>query len=130
MANAVTFQTLMDGPRNVIVKCVGILDTSDLATTDFIDPAALNGIQPGADTTLKASALAIKKIQWAVEDGLEVRLWWDATADVLIDDLTGRGCDSYESGQFLQNNAGAGKTGKIQISTEGWASTQIKSFTV
>ena len=128
MANSVTFQTLMDGPRNTIIKCVGILDTSDLAVTDFVDPATLSAINPSAYQAL-ATAVAIKRIDYSVEDGLEVQLFWDATADVIIGVFNGREEEDFTKIGFLQNNAGAGKTGKIQIATQGWT-TGSRAFTV
>ncbi len=129
MANSVVMQTLMDGPRNTIIKVTGILDTSDLSVTDLVDPATLSKMQPGSPINSTPTQLAIKSIDYDVEDGLEVRLWWDATADVLAAVLVGREDADYSSYGFLQNNAGAGKTGKIQISTEGWT-TGNRSFTV
>ena len=44
MANSVTSQIIIDGPRNTVVKVAGILDTSDLASTVVADPAVLVGI--------------------------------------------------------------------------------------
>lgn len=131
MANSVVTQILADGPRNTIVKVTGLLDTSDLAVQDLVDPAARSSMRPGGPvgSNFNASQYAIKAIYWDVEDGLEVRLWWDATADVLAKVLVGREDMDYTQIGFLQNDAGAGKTGKVQISTEGWTAG-TRSFTV
>ena len=40
MANTVTSQLLVDGPRNCVVKFEGIMDTSDLAATGTLGTAA------------------------------------------------------------------------------------------
>jgi hypothetical protein len=126
VANSVATQLIIDGPRNAVLKVAGILDTSDLASTVIADPAALVGI----DNTggLKAATFRIIGLNYSIEDGLEVRLFWDATTPVLIEALNGRGalppsCQRYGG---LTNNAGIGKTGRITMTTEGWAG--IKSF--
>ena len=36
MANLVNIQTLIDGPRNVVIKLTGVLDTSEVAATGVI----------------------------------------------------------------------------------------------
>lgn len=128
MANIVNTQIIIDGPRNTVVKVAGILDTSDVALAPIIDPATLVGIDNTG--TLKAATFRVIGLNYNVEDGLEVRLYWDATAPTLIEALTGRGalppsCQAYGG---LTNNAGAGKTGKISLSTSGWATVKSFSF--
>ena len=125
MANAYATQILVDGPRNAIVKITGILDTSNQALTLAVDLTTLT--QGG--TQLKPSAVCIHHIDYSITDQLEVQLSWDATAQVVIMPLAGRGRMSFKDFGGLQNNAGAGKTGNINILTTGWTSgTQV--FTV
>lgn len=128
MANSVTIQTLVDGPRNLVIKLDGLLDTSDVSATDLIDPATLSPI----DNFTKAlpSTVRIDRIIFDVEDSLSVTLYWDATTDVRIAQLVGRG--KIEAKQFggLINNAGSGKTGKVQYATQGWAASAVLSFSV
>jgi hypothetical protein len=121
MANALATQILVDGARNAVVKITGVVDTADITATDVVDPASF---------TPTPTRLRIDKITYSVEGGLAVRLWWDASSDVLIASLT----DSSEIGARdyggLINNAGSGITGKIQLTTEGWAGGAVYSFTV
>jgi hypothetical protein len=125
MANAYATQILVDGPRNAIVKITGILDTSNQALTLAVDLTTLT--QGG--TQLKPSAVCIHHIDYSLTDQLEVQLSWDATAQAVIMPLAGRGRMSFKDFGGLQNNAGAGKTGNINILTTGWTSgTQV--FTV
>jgi hypothetical protein len=128
MANEFNIQVIQDGPRNLVLKATGVLDTSDLAQQVLIDPALTQGI----DNTgkLKANSLRIQRIVYAVEDGLAVNLWWDATTPVRIDDLVKAGHMEYREFSGLTNNGGVGKTGKILIATQGWAAGQILSFSV
>lgn len=202
MANVTSTQLLQDGPRNVIVKFEGVLDTSDLAATGtlgagasgattlgstaitftagglapvvgqfvtgtgipagtyivsftttsavlsaaatatntgltftltagnivVVDPAVLSQIDTARN--INASKLAIKKITYNVEDTLSVNLYWDATTPVRIEEIVGRGKMDFYKGQPLQNNAGAGVTGRILAATQGWATSAILSFSL
>lgn len=125
---ATSIQILQDGPRNVIVKFEGVLDTSDLASTVVIDPAALSPMD--APNNRLASKLAIKKITYNVEDTLSVNLFWDATTPVRIEEIVGRGKMDFYKSQPLQNNGGAGVTGKITATTQGWTTAAILSFSL
>ena len=125
MTNSVTFQTLEEGQRNIIVKAAGVLDTSDYALNTFISAASSNQGGIGATPT----QLRIDHIDYSISDQLEVQLWWDATTDVIIMPLAGRGRMSFWNFGGLINNAGAGKTGDILIKTTGWTSgTQVFSI--
>lgn len=119
MANVTTVQTLQDGDRNVVIHCVGVLDTSNLAATD-VATLSLVPIPTG---------LRIDKVQYSISSQLSVLVLWDATADVTALALSGQGCHEFACCGGLINNAGAGVTGKIQLSTVGWASGS-QSFTV
>jgi len=122
MANAFTTQILEEGPRNVVMKLVGILDTSNLASTLAVDVSTLTG-----NSTLPTpTQVRIDKIEYDVSDQLAVQLLWDADTDVVIFASPGRGeyCARHFGG--FNNNAGTGKTGDINILTTGWASgTQV-----
>lgn len=111
-----------------MIKVEGILDTADLVSQVLVDPAALAGM--GNTGAVKAKGLILDRIQFAIEDGLECRLAWDATAPTRIVELTGRGTEKYDRFGGLPNNSGAGRTGKILLSTEGWAAAKILSFTL
>ena len=118
MANSTSIQLLEDGPRNVIVKFEGVLDTSDLASTTVLDPSTLSQIDYA--TNLNCTKLRIDNIIFEVEDALSVNLFWDATTPVRIGEFVGRGYAKYFKMAPLQNNAGAGVTGKITATTQGW----------
>ena len=127
MANTVTTQIIIDGPQNTVVKIVGVIDTADIANTTLIDPALLSGMDPWGN---KATKLRIKRVFFDIEDLLDVRLSWDATTPVLINTFTGRGNIDATTYGGLQNNAGAGITGKILYSTQGWVASAILEFTL
>lgn len=76
-----------------------------------------------------ATQLRIDRIIYTVEEGLAVRLLWEATANVSIINLVKAGHQELKRFGGYQNNGGAGKTGKVVLSTEGWGSG-IKEFTL
>ena len=138
MANSTSLQTLVDGPRNVVVKFEGVLDTSDLSSTVVLDPASLSDMNINGQ---KATRLAITKITFNVEDTLSVNLFWDATTPVRIEELVGRGKMEHFKFGGIKNSAGtwgtdgsftpnAGFTGKITATTQGWAASAVLSFSV
>ncbi len=127
MANQLTTQILADGPKNFIVKIVGILDTSDVAPVAIILPATTSSMTGRPQDT--PNQMRIDDIDFAVQEGLSVRLEWDATAPVYALDLVKTGNKNFRDGG-LQNNAGAGKTGNILLSTQGWATGSIMNFSL
>ena len=125
MANSVQIQTLVDSERNLVVKLVGLLDTSNVSLTDLIDPATVASVNASGLNSQKPTKVAIKKVTYDVEDGLAVNLYWDATADVPSWRCVGRGFVMGEHIGFLQNNAGAGVTGKVLYDTDGYSSGSL-----
>ena len=118
MANVYATQIIVDGPRNAIVKITGVLDTSNQAQTLAVDLSTLTQ----GSTQTRPNAVCIHHIDYSITDQLEIQLTWDATAQVAILPLAGRGRMSFKDFGGLQNNAGAGKTGNINLTTTGWTS--------
>jgi hypothetical protein len=129
VANSLETQLIVDGPTRSIFKIVGVLDTSNLATTTIILPDDLS--EMSRDPLVYASTLRINRIIFDVEDGLAVRVWWAGGTDTnaLICSLSGRGAfPNVEFGGFTNNSAGS--NGGIAISTSGWASQANLAFTL
>jgi len=127
MANAFATQVIMDGPRNYVIKLNMLLDTADASVTDLITPSGLSSL---GDLQPACSRVTIQKIVYDVEDTLTVNLYWDATADVPIARLVGRGTIDQQSLSGMPNNAGAGITGKVQYDTQGWSASAVLAATV
>ena len=131
MANSTSIKILQDGPRNVVVKFEGVLDTSDLGSTTILDPALLSDM---GDFGQKATKLRINKIQYMIEDTLSVKLFWDATTPIRIEELVGRGV--FKHGKFggisptVAEVGSAGWSGKITATTQGWAASAVLAFSV
>ena len=122
MANVTSIQILEDGDRNVVVKLIGKLDTSNVSLTTLLDPATLAAVNASSMNPQQATSLAIETVTFDIQDGLVVALYWDADTDVPIWYFSGRDKMNMEFTNFLQNNAGTGKTGKILYDTSGWTS--------
>jgi hypothetical protein len=128
MANSVTTQILVDGPRNLVVKLTGILDTADISATSLVTLANLSVLNEAGTLPTR---LIIDKISYNVESGLTVNLAWDATTDVVFASLVNSGDDlKFKSFGGLYNTEASGVTGAIMYSTQGWSSGSILSFNV
>lgn len=126
MANSTSTQVILDGARNAVVKIEGVLDTSDLAYTVFLDPATLAGIDNTGSR--KATGFRISKITYNIKNPpLNVSLFWDAGTPARIESLTGNDNTDFRSFGGLVNNA-TSPTGKLGISTTGWSG--ISTFSI
>lgn len=125
MANVFTTEVIQEGARNVNVKLVGILDTSDLASTIAVDVSALNC----GGTLPTPTQVRVDKIEYSISNGIGVQLLWDATTDVVLTALAGRGEILQQRSGGINNNAGAGKTGDILVKTTGYSSG-TQTFTI
>ena len=113
MANTITTSYPLNGSRFFTAKIDIVCDTAaELTAQTIIDVANITGTP--AD-------FKIRNISWQLSD-FSARLLWDATTDV-----TALALNQYEgdleffekTGAPLINNSGAGKTGKLLITTKG-----------
>lgn len=111
MADAVASQILVDGKHNAVIKLTNISDGTGEAAVLKVDVSALNG----APTRVK-----INRIDYMTA-GMGVDLLWDATTDVLILHLPADRAGDFDFCEVggLINNAGAGITGDINLTTVG-----------
>lgn len=113
MANTVTSQTILDGDRNLVMLFTGLLDTSNEARVIKVDVSTF---------VPAATKVKVNEIQWVASSQLTLVLDWDATAPVRFATLVGYDELCAQDFGGLQNNAGAGVTGDIFLTTLGWAS--------
>lgn len=114
MADAVASQTLLDGERLFIGKFTSISDGTGETAVVKINASALNPSFSGN----ACNGVKINKI-YATTHGMEVRILWDATTDVMtwmIPQNTNYLMD-FSSFGGLQNNAGAGVNGNVLFTT-------------
>ena len=125
MADAVTSQTIIDGPKTAVLKFTNISDGSGESEVVKVDVSALSKNGNG-DTCTKAT---IEKI-WLQCNGMKVKMLFDASTNVFCIELgeNQSGHHDYTSFGGLTNNAGSGVTGDILFTTVGHASAD--SYTV
>src|ERR1700744_959096 len=120
MANQVTIQTVIDGPRNAIVKITGVLDTSDVAAVQVAIPQNMMHLFESKPFPL----LKLNYIDYSIGGNLEVILSWGLPAaagpGAPILPLAGRGRMGFDDFGGVTNNQ-AGSDGSIWLQTTGWA---------
>lgn len=116
MANITAVQTLVDGDRNVVVLCTGILDTSNVSATTVIDVSAL---------APACGDLTIDKLWWSVSLPLQLLFWWDATTDDVFATLVDHGYFDYTCFGGLKNPRSTGWNGDVRLSTLGYSSGTV-----
>lgn len=131
MADVVTSQTIYDGPGYAVIRITSESDGTGESAIDKVDPAALAGAP---------TEVVIERIEWAVS-GMAVKLLWHATTNVLayvlpsntsnaIDFRAPTNVPGRAPGDGIHNNAGAGKTGKLKLTTIGPGATSSYSITL
>lgn len=123
MANTFTTQILNDGIRNTVIQAYLESDaTGEESNTVLVDASALSGT---------FSKLKVKRIHSTLT-GFNAKLLWDATANVpFLNLIDGETDEDWTKQGGLQNNAGAGVTGDILITTDGFtAATDQGSITI
>lgn len=116
MANTVTKQKINDGPRNTVLHVMIVGDGSGEETATVIVDASDLSSTP-TDLVLVGCHASLV--------GFTAKLSWDATANVDFlalgegeTDFNYTALGSHDGGGLI-NNAGAGKTGDVLITTTG-----------
>lgn len=109
MVDTVTSQTLVDGPRNAVMKFTNTSDASGESAVTKVDVSTLSGSPTG---------VVIERIDYSMR-GMGVNILWDADTDVLAyaTELDGSESLDFKSIGGIPNNAGTGKTGDIKFTT-------------
>ena len=116
MADAVTSQTLADGPKTAVMKFTNVSDSSGESAVTKVDVSALSASADGDTCT----GVTIERIWWQCI-GMKVQILWDASSDAFCIELGENQSGSHDYSVFggLTNNAGSGKTGDINFTTVG-----------
>lgn len=122
MADAVTSEVLVDGPRNAVMVFTNTSDGTGEAAVTKVDVSALSG---------SPSRVRIDRIDYAMA-GMGVSVLWDAATDDLAWHLptSGEGSVSFKDVGGLQNPQSSGFTGDIKFTTVGHASADHYSITL
>lgn len=122
MADAVTSQTIVDGPRNAVMKFTNISDGTGESAVTKVDVSALSG---------SPSRVRIERVHYDT-DGMSVQILWDADSDVLALSIPQDESGTFDFCRFggITNNAGAGVTGDIKFTTVNHASGDTYNVTL
>ena len=109
MADAVTTQVLVDGPKTAVLKFTNVSDGTGESAVAKVDVSTL------ADTPSKVKIMQA----WFTTDGMSVDVLFDATANVLAFTAPAGLTEHLDFRSFggIQNNAGTGVTGDILFTT-------------
>tara|TARA_R100001129_G_C5253311_1_gene229008 strand:+ start:250 stop:654 length:405 start_codon:yes stop_codon:yes gene_type:complete len=116
MADAVTSQTLVDGPKFAVMKFTNISDGTGESAVTKVDVSALADSADGDTCT----SVTVDRIWWQCI-GMKTQLLFDASTDVFMIELGENQSGDHDYSIFggLTNNAGSGKTGDINFTTVG-----------
>ena len=119
MADAVTSQTLIDGPNKAVIKLTNVSDGTGESAVVKVDVSALQASLNGT----ARSEVIIERIWWQCI-GMKVQILFDATTDVMAIELGENQSGNHDYTIFggLINNAGSGVTGDIKFTTVGHSS--------
>jgi len=120
MADAVVTQTIQDGGQHAIFKFTNISDGTGESAVTKID---VSGLTTNPVTKMSCNAVSIEKI-WFSNIGMGVKIYFDATSDVLAIQLPADWTDELDFSEFsgVPDNAGSGATGDVQFTTVGHSS--------
>ena len=116
MADALTSQVIQDGGRTAVLKFTNISDGSGQAAAVLVDVDSLS-VDPV--TRQACNGVTLQTITFS-NIGMGVELLWYATTDVPLLNLPQDWEDTIDFSAFgIPNNAAAGKTGDILVTTVG-----------
>ena len=116
MADVLTSQVIQDGGRTAVLKFTNISDGSGQAAAVLVDVDSLS-VDPV--TRQACNGVTLQTITFS-NIGMGVELLWDATTDVPLLNLPQDWEDTIDFSAFgIPNNAAAGKTGDILVTTVG-----------
>ena len=127
MAYTPDLNTLVDGPRHVIVRATAISDGTSASSYIIIDKSTLTGPNIG----LEPSKLAIEEIWYSIQGYEAISLYWDHVAsDTLIANLSLDGYIDFRSYGGLTDDGSTGTGDIIWAYAGGGADAAGDTFTI
>jgi hypothetical protein len=127
MAKTITVQTLNDGYRNTTVKISGYVNAEDYTNQSIVDAATLSQVDAQGS---KAGSLRVTRINYDIEDALQVDLVWGGGTPATLWNATGRG--EMEGRDFggITNNATTPNNTILLTTSGGATATSNLSFSI
>jgi hypothetical protein len=127
MATELKVQTLNDGFKNTTIKIDGFVNAADLTNQTVLDLATLGQVDGFGN---KASTMRVTRINFDIEDTLQVNLDFDGATPNNLWRCTGRGEIKGKPFGGFPDNATT-PNGKITLTTEGGAAASTNlAFTI
>lgn len=128
MADAVATQTIQDDGKTAIFRFTNVSDGTGESAVVKIDVSSL---APDPMTNAACSSVTIQKIYYTTI-GMGVKIFFDATTDVLAWQLNADWTDTLDFSDFtgIPNNAGSGKTGDVAFTTVGHTSGDVYNIVI
>ena len=128
MADAVATQTIQDDGKTAIFRFTNVSDGTGESAVVKIDVSSLAS---DPMTNAACSSVTIQKIYYTTI-GMGVKIFFDATTDVLAWQLNADWTDTLDFSDFtgIPNNAGSGKTGDVAFTTVGHTSGDVYNIVI
>ena len=127
MADAVATQTIQDGGKNAIFRFTNVSDGTGESAVTKIDVSALSNDPMSGKA---CSSVVIEKIYYQTI-GMGVKIFFDATTDVLAWQLAADWSDTLDFSEFgIPDTEASGTTGDIQFTTVGHSSGDTYTITL
>ena len=128
MADAAATQTIQDDGKTAIFRFTNVSDGTGESAVVKIDVSSL---APDPMTNAACSSVTIQKIYYTTI-GMGVKIFFDATTDVLAWQLNADWTDTLDFSDFtgIPNNSGSGKTGDIAFTTVGHSSGDVYNIVI
>ena len=127
MADAVTSETLLDGPSDLVMRFRNVSDGSGEAAVAKVDASALSTDVHGN----AVSSVTIEQVWWNTV-GMSAELFWNASSNISARKIKidSEGYSDYKSFGGLINNAGSGVNGDVLLTTTGHSNTDTYDIIV
>ena len=119
MADAVTSETLLDGPSDLVMRFRNVSDGSGESAVAKVDASALSADVHGTSVT----KVIIEQVWWNTV-GMSAELFWNASSNISARKIKidSEGYSDYKDFGGLINNAGSGVNGDVLLTTTGHSS--------
>lgn len=126
MANSLTVQLVLDGPRNAVVNVAGIVDSADMAQVQAVPITLFTG-----NINKKLIGLRAMEVNYSISTGLVVVLAWNANSPQLICAISEADEIEWDDyGGIVPNTTASGYEGSINLTTKGFVPGRPSGFTL
>jgi|TARA_Y100000004_G_C8873650_1_gene394447 hypothetical protein len=121
MADTVSSTTILDGDKDFIVQLTNVSDSTGESAVTKVD---VSGLTARKSDGAACTGVKLFRVYYSILGFTKIGLLWDATTDTLCMELNPSADGVLDFSPFggLQNTAGSGKTGDINLTTTGASS--------